>query len=375
VALCRTIAPAFSPARRYAARMRALNVGFVGYGYATRTFHAPLVAATPGLRLAAVATTAPATLAADWPDVPALPTADVLFARPDIDLVVIATTNDSHFPLAHLALASGKHVVVDKPFTLTAADGRALETLANANARVLSVFHNRRWDADFLTLKQLLAEKDAGLLGRVVHFESHFDRYRPSVRDRWRERNGPGSGLWYDLGPHLLDQTLQLFGRPEGILLDTAQHRDAAQIDDYFHAVLRYGALRVHLHADMLSAHLPPRFTIHGTNGSLTKHGLDPQEDALKAGLRPPAADWGRDLEPFTFTTIEADRRHTRDIPALPGDYAAYYAALRDCLRGEAPNPVPPSEAISVIELLELGLESAALRREISFSGISSLFV
>lgn len=376
--------------------MRApLNVGIVGYGYATRTFHAPLVHTTPGLRLAVIATSDPKKVSADWPDVPTVASPDALFARSDLDLVVIATANDSHFPLARLALAAGKHVVVDKPFTLTAAEGRSLESLARVNDRVLSVFHNRRWDGDFLTLSRLLAE---GALGRVVHFESHFDRFRPTVRDRWRERNGPGSGLWYDLAPHLLDQALQLFGIPEAIFLDTALQRDTAQIDDYFHAILRYGPLRVVLHAGMVAAHLSPRFLVHGLLGSLTKHGLDPQEAALVAGRRPPlpagstgerkraktnsgagttngAAEsgetWGADSIPFQLTTCEGDLRTTREHPSLPGNYPAYYAAVRDAIVDEAPNPVPARQAIAVMELLELGHESAALRREISIDTAS----
>lgn len=373
--------------------MRALNVGIVGYGYATRTFHAPLVHTTPGLRLAVIATSDPKKVSADWPDVPTVASPEALFARPDLDLVVIATANDSHFPLARLALAAGKHVVVDKPFTLTAGEGRSLESLARVNDRVLSVFHNRRWDGDFLTLARLLGE---GAVGRVVHFESHFDRFRPAVRDRWRERNGPGSGLWYDLAPHLLDQSLQLFGIPEAIFLDTALQRDAAQIDDYFHAILRYGPLRVVLHASALAAQPQPRFLVHGVLGSLVKHGIDPQEDALKAGRRPPipaggrkrartnsgasaatnsapesGEAWGVDPVPFQLTTCEDDVRTTREQASLPGDYPAYYAAVRDAIVEAAPNPVPARQAIAVMELLELGLESAALRREISIDTAS----
>ncbi len=343
-----------------------MNVGIVGYGYATKTFHAPLVAATPGLRLAAVATSDPAKLHADRPTVEAIADPLALFARPDLDLIVIATSNESHFPLAEAALRAGKHVVVDKPFTITTAEARALDQLATSAGRLLSVFHNRRWDADFLTLRRVFA---TGVLGRIVHFESHFDRYRPAVRDRWRERSGPGAGLWYDLAPHLLDQALQLFGAPEAITLDSARQRDAAAIDDYFHATLRYGALRVHLHAGMVVAHLGPRYIVHGLLGSLTKMGLDPQEDALRAGRFPPAAGWGADPQPFSLALVDpgAPERspEPRDLDPVPGDYPAYYAALHAALRGEGPNPVPAAEAIAVMSLLELGLQSAAERREI----------
>ena len=341
-----------------------VSAGIVGYGYATKTFHAPLVQAAAGLRLAAVVTSGPAKLHADWPDIEAIAEPAALFARGDIELVVIATANDSHYALARQALEAGKHVVVDKPFTVTLAEARALEALANERGRVLSVFHNRRWDGDFLTLRREFA---AGALGRVVHFESHFDRYRPEVRDRWRERHGPGAGLWFDLGAHLVDQALQLFGAPEAIWLDTARQREGAAVDDWFHAVLRYGALRVVLHAGMVAAHLGPRFLVHGLAGSLVVHGLDPQEDALRAGARPGGPGWGVDARAFERTTVAAgDLRETQALRGEAGDYPAYYAALAAAIRGEGANPVPAAEAIAVMTLLELGLQSAAARRELA---------
>lgn len=361
----------------------SLRAGIVGYGYATQTFHAPLIAATPGLSLAAVATSKPAALAAAWPEVQAVTRGeaaraaqgeilDALLAEAALDLVVIATANDSHYALARRALEAGKHVVVDKPFTLTAEEARQLERLAAARGVVLSVFHNRRWDADFLTLRRVLvggaagARGEAGPLGRVVHLESCFDRFRPQVRDRWRERAGPGAGLWYDLGPHLLDQVVQLFGVPRALYLDTARLRDDAQIDDWFHAVLDYGGLRAVLHAGMVAAQPAPRFVVHGLRGSAEKRGLDPQEDALRGGQRPgAAASWGVDAAPFELTLVDGERREARQLAAERGDYPAYYAGVRDAIRGEAANPVPAAEAVQVMELLELGLASAAARREL----------
>ena len=335
---------------------KTLNVGVVGYGFATKTFHAPLIAGVSGLRLRAISSSDPAKVTADWHDVATETTPEALFARDDIDLVVIPTPNQTHYPLASAALAAGKHVVVDKPFTVTLADARRLAEEAGAAGRVLSVFHNRRWDADFLTLKAVIA---SGELGRIVHFESHFDRYRPEARDRWREQPLPGSGLWYDLGSHLLDQTLQLFGLPESIALDLARQRDGARSDDFFHAVLRYGECRVILHAGALVPVPPARFTVHGSLGSFVKYGLDPQEDVLKTGQRPPAPDWGVDPVPATLTVWRDGAPATRELPCLPGDYPAYYAGVRDAIHGVGPNPVPPGDAIRVIGLLELGLESA----------------
>lgn len=344
-----------------------VSVGILGYGYAAKTFHAPLVQSAPGLRLTAVATSKPEALRADWPQVAAAADPSALVARDDVELVVVATANDSHYALARLALEAGKHVVVDKPFTVTLEEARALEELAGRRGRVLSVFHNRRWDADFLTLRRELA---ANSIGRVVSFESHYDRFRPVVRDRWREREGPGAGLWYDLGSHLVDQALQLFGAPQAIWLDTAAQRDGAVVDDWFHAVLRYGDARAVLHAAAVAAHQAPRFVVHGLEGSLIKYGLDVQEDALRAGQLPSRAEagsWGVDPRSFERITCDAsDRRDAREVRCEPGDYVAYYAAIARAIRDGAANPVPARQAIAVMEVLELGLASARERRELS---------
>ena len=344
----------------------AINVGIIGYGYAAKVFHAPLIAGVPGLRLAAIASSDAGKVKADWPQVEVDATPAELLARAELDLVVIPTPNDTHYPLARQALEAGKHVVVDKPFTTTLAEAQALNACAARAGRVLSVFHNRRWDADFLTLKGLLA---SGELGRIVHFESHFDRYSPAVRPRWREQPVPGGGLWYDLGPHLLDQVLQLFGQPDTIALDLARQREGAVIDDCFHAVLRYGEARAVLHAGVLVPEPGPRFTVHGTRGTYLKYGLDPQEALLKAGQRPPMPGWGCDPEPGSLTALCGAGLQTRGVPSVPGAYDQYYAGLRDALLGRGPNPVPGTEAARVMALLELGLQSAAGGRALGCRG------
>ena len=345
-----------------------LKVGLVGYGYAGKTFHAPLIAAVPGLHLAAVASSDAAKVHADWPDVTVHAAPAELIARDDIDLVVIATPNDTHHPLARAALLAGRHVVVDKPFTVALADARELVALAGERGRVLSVFHNRRWDGDFLTLRQLVSD---GRLGRVVEMNSRHDRFRPEVRQRWRESAGPGAGLWFDLGPHLVDQALQLFGRPRAITLARDLTRDGALADDWFHASLRYDRLHVQLHAGMLVAASAPRFAVHGTLGSFVKEGLDAQEDALKAGVRPawpPQAGWGVDPGHAAFVARAADGSTvTEPVAMQPGAHQAYFAAVAQAIRGEAPNPVPAQEALDVMELIELGIESAARRRELEW--------
>ncbi len=343
-----------------------LQVALVGYGFVGKTFHAPLIASVGGLALHSVVSSNPVAVRADFPEARVTPyLADVL-ADPAVDLVVIATPNALHASQSHAALDAGKHVVVDKPFTVSVAEAEAVRAHAGQAGRVLSVFHNRRYDADFLTLRSLIAD-DA--LGTVTQFESHFDRFRPDVRDRWRERSGPGAGLWYDLGPHLIDQVLQLFGQPLGITADIAMQRAGAATDDYFHALLRYPRLRVILHASTLMAASALRFSVHGTRGSFVKLGLDSQEDALKAGRTPGDAMWGHDARPGTLTSIEGEGITTRSVPGEPGDYRRYYAAVRDAIHGVGPNPVPAADALAVMRLIEAGISSASQRREVAAAG------
>ncbi|MBB3857551.1 putative dehydrogenase [Xanthomonas arboricola] len=337
---------------------KPFNLAVVGYGYVGRTFHAPLIAGTPGLALHSVVSSKPQQVQADFPDVAVLADLETALADPALDAVVLATPNQTHAPYALQALAAGKHVLVDKPFALDAAQAREVVAAAAAAGRIVSVFQNRRWDADFLTVRRLI---DEGQLGEVVEFHSHFDRFRPQVRDRWRESDIPGAGLWYDLGPHLLDQALQLFGTPQAIGADLQRQRSQARSDDYFHVTLRYPRLRVILHAGSLVADSGLRFAVHGTRGSYLKHGLDTQEDQLRAGRRPGTAGWGLDPLPGTLTRVDDEGRvHTHQPDTTPGDYRQCYAAFRDALAGAGPAPVSGADAVQVMELLELAQRSAA---------------
>ncbi|MEM6159405.1 oxidoreductase [Erwinia sp. P6884] len=340
-----------------------IRTGLIGYGFASKTFHAPLIAGTAGLELAAVSSSDAAKVQADWPSLQVVSDPQALLDDPSIQLIVIPTPNDTHFPLAKAALNAGKHVVVDKPFTVTLSQAHELDALAKQKGLLLSVFHNRRWDSDFLTLKALLKE---GTLGEVRYFESHFDRFRPEVRNRWREQKGAGSGIWYDLGPHLVDQALQLFGSPVAINVDLAELRTGAQTTDYFHAVLTYPQRRVVLHGSMLVAAESARYQVHGTRGSYVKYGLDPQEDNLKSGARPPQEDWGYDMRDGVLTLADGDMMAEETLLTIPGNYPAYYAAIRDAISGDGANPVSAEEAIQVMELIELGLQSAAKRQTLS---------
>ena len=344
-----------------------LKVGIVGYGYATATFHAPLISAVSGLELNAISSSDANKVHADFPHMRVCDSVEQLLAITEIDLIVIPTPNDTHHPIALQALKAGKHVVVDKPFTLNTEQALDLIACAKTEQRVLSVFHNRRWVADFLTVQKLLG---SGQLGRVTHFESHFDRFRPAVRPRWRESDVVGAGLWYDLGPHLLDQALCLFGRPQSIFLDSAKQRDGALSDDWFYCILNYGQLRVILHASVLVAQEGPRFIIHGTQGSYTKEGNDPQEDDLKAGLRPNAnsmENWGLDTQEGKLTIQRGSWMQQSTVANERGDYTRYYAAIRDAILHNAPNPVTPQEALLVMQLIDAGLQSVQQAKVIPF--------
>lgn len=342
------------------AEMPNLKVGIVGYGFAAATFHAPLIQATAGLELTCVTSRNAQRVRQTLPGAEVSASPAAMFADPDIDLVVIATPNDTHFPLAVAALEAGKHVVIDKPFSLDVAQAKALICLADQHARQLSVFHNRRWDGDFLTLASLI---ESGILGKLRHVESHFDRYRPIVQDRWRESATVGGGLWYDLGIHLADQALQLFGKPSAVWLDLNRQREGALADDWFHAVLHYDYLRVILHATALAAAPAPRFVLHGTAGSYVKFGLDTQEAALLSNQRPGAAGWGTDPVHGTLTLGHNEPPTSTVYPGLEGDYTVFYASMRDAITRGTPVPVSAHSACDAMEIIELGLDSARTGR------------
>ncbi len=335
--------------------MIATRVALVGYGFAGKTFHAPLIEATPGLALVMIASRDAAKVHRDLPAVEVIADPLQAVAADRVDLVVVASPNATHARLARAALEAGKHVVVDKPFTLNLADARELQSLATSRARLLSVFQNRRWDSDYLGVKQAIEQ---GLLGQVAHFESHFDRYRPQVRERWRESASPGGGLWFDLGPHLIDQALQLLGLPDRVQANFASMREGAQVNDWAHVLLDYGARRAVLHASMLVAGGTSRFAVHGSKGSLVKRHADRQEAQLIAGLRPGEPGWGEDPDPLLL--YDGSGAEPRALQAPIGDQRRFYAEVRDALRGIGANPVPPAQALAVMAVLDAALESAA---------------
>ncbi|RQR60883.1 oxidoreductase [Burkholderia sp. Bp9125] len=341
-----------------------LRIGLMGFGFAGATFHAPVIAASGRTQVAAIATGQPARASAAYPEARIVADLDALLALDDIECVVIATPNDTHFPLARRVLEAGRHVVVDKPVTLTSDEALALARLANARSRVFAPFHNRRWDGDFLTVRRLV---DSGELGRITCVASHFDRFRPQVRVRWREEAARGGGLLLDLGPHLIDQALALFGLPDTVSATVKTRRDNGTAPDFVHLQLGYPDKDVALHASALSAIEPARFTLHGTRGSYQKFGLDTQEDQLKAGLTPDHVEFGGGNPPGVLRVLDGDIETERPLPTLDGQYAEFYRALAASVHDGAPFPVTPQDAVDVMTIIELAAQSEHDGRRLPF--------
>ena len=339
-----------------------IDVGLIGFGFAGRTFHAPVISAVEGLRLAAILQRHGSDAEQAYPAARLVRSLEDLLAIDSIRLIVIATPNTTHFDLAKQCLLTGRDVVVDKPFTTTYSEAAELVDIAKNKQRVLSVYQNRRWDGDFLTVQRLLAD---GKLGPIILFESHFDRFRPQLKgNAWRERAEPGSGVLFDLGPHLIDQALQLFGTPDAISADVRIERDGASVDDAFDVVLRYPKLRALLRAGMLVSPPTPRFAIHGTHGGYLKFDLDPQEDALKRGETPGGEFWGSEPPQHWGTLLKPQGdSFVRDrLPTVPGDYRQYYRNIRDALLGKAALAVTAQQALNVMRALQLALASSRSR-------------
>jgi predicted dehydrogenase len=343
-----------------------IRVGLVGFGMAGRVFHAPLISSVEGLELTAVVERNSDTAAARYPGITIYRSLEAMLTESSLGLFVLATPNGTHFPFAKEILKAGKNVVVDKPMTLTSKEAAELIGLAKEHKVLLAPFQSRRWDSDFLTLQKLLHE---GSLGRLVAFESRLDRWRPApLTERlWKESAEAGGGKLLDLGPHLVDQALFFFGKPEGVSAEVVREKDGPGVDDAFTIRLRYPKLIVTLGANSLSLPAAARFHLRGTRGNYWKYGVDPQEAALNkithiddpAWGQEPTANWG-----VLHVGIEGGSV-SRPVPALAGDYRLYYAGIRDALLRKAPAPVTGVDGWRVARVLELAAESAENRCEI----------
>ncbi len=354
---------------------REIGVAVIGFGLAGQVFHAPFVSAVPGLRLEAIVQRKGDQAAKAYPSARILRTVDEALRDPAIQMVVVGTPNETHFALAKMALQAGKHVVIDKPFAATSEEALELKELAERQGVVLAPFHNRRWDGDFRTVERLIAEE---AVGRLVTYESHFDRFRPLPRENtWKEGANAANGLLMDLGPHLVDQALALFGPPEGITASVRRDRDTTEIEDAFDITLEYPRLRAHCRSSMLAADAAPRFLLHGTRGSYKKYGLDPQEPTLVGGakvprmgegewLAEPESQWGT----FTVAPVPAEPMNVKrtKVPTEFGDYRLYYANVRDAINGTAKLAVTPEDGYRTIRLLEMARESTKERQTIPVS-------
>jgi scyllo-inositol 2-dehydrogenase (NADP+) len=353
-----------------------IRTAVLGYGLAGKVFHCPFISAVPGLELTAIVQRRGDEASAAYPPAKILRSVDEAFADPNIDLIVVATPNDTHFDLASRALQAGKHVVIDKPFAASSESALSLIDLAKRYGKVLAPFHNRRYDGDFLTVRKLIVETT---LGRIVTIESHLDRFRPFPRpNTWKEDAGAANGMLFDLGPHLVDQALALLGPPLAITGTVRTDRDQSHIEDAFGIILDYGGstdipyIRYECRATWLAAEPAPRFTVHGTHGSYTKRGVDPQEPALIAGakvptlgnptpwLPEPQSSWG------TLTTapdLQNPTHLTRTpYPTETGDYRQFYANVRDAIRGTCPLAISAEDGYRTIRLLELARLSSHRR-------------
>ena len=340
-----------------------IDVGVVGFGLGGRAFHAPIIHAVPGLRLAAIVERSRSSAREIYPDAKIVRDIEELLAIKSISLVAIATPNETHFPFAKRCLEAGRHVVADKPFTSTLAEALELVALARKHDRVLTVYQDRRFDGDFRTVQELLAR---GSLGKIVRFESAFDRCRPQIRaNSWKEKPAPGSGVFFDLGPHLVDQALQLFGPPEHVLADIRIEREGSLTEDAFDVTLYYkNGLRAILTASMLAPDPRPHYRIQGTRGAYVKHTLDPQEALLRADHPATGDDWGVEPEKDWGTMTlwgDGELAHAK-VPTLRGDYRDFYAQVRDAIEGRAIPPVTPEQALRLMYTLELCVESSRKR-------------
>lgn len=350
--------------------MADIGVGIIGYGLAGRVFHAPFVNAVPGLRVDAFVERKTDEAARAYPNTRTYRNVEDLLADRGVGLVIVGTPNATHYPLAKQALEAGKHVVIDKPFAESSAQAEELISIANRNGLVLAPFHNRRWDGDFRTVRKLI---DDGRLGRLVTFESHFDRFKPAPREGgWKESASQANGMLMDLGPHLVDQALALFGWPDTVTASVRSDRDTTAIEDAFDIALGYKGLIAWCRATMLACEPGPRFLLHGTEGSFRKWGVDPQEPAIVAGARVPRQGEGAWLqeEPSAWGELAiagsgGDVVRSR-IQTEPGDYRDFYASVRDAILGSAALEVTPEEGRNVIRILETARLSSAEGRSLS---------
>lgn len=346
--------------------MECIKTALCSYGMSGLVFHGPLLQSHPGFRITKILERTKAESEGRHPDALIVRDFNAILEDPQVELVVVNTPDHLHHEMATLALQAGKHVVVEKPFTLKTKHADELIALAKKRGLLLTVFQNRRWDGDFLTVKALIR---SGKLGRLVDFESHFDRYRTEIRESWKERS-TGTGTLYNLGSHLVDQALQLFGMPDYLYCDSRMLRAGSLTDDSYDLLLHYPGFKCMLRSSYLVREPGPRFILHGTQGSFLKWGIDPQEEALKAGEIPASDGWGEEAEAEwgIINSLEDDNFVKGKYPTLPGDYLAFYENLFKAIRQQSQLAVAPEESRDVIRIIEAAYRSSEEKTVVELS-------
>lgn len=335
-----------------------VSAALIGYGLSGKCFHAPFLAANSGFRLAKIVTRSGRGASEDYPAAEIAADFSAVISDSSIDLVIVTTPNDSHVEIASAALDAGKHVVVEKPIAIHSDEAETLISLARKRGRILTVFQNRRWDGDFLTVRKIVEDR---LLGSLVRYTARYDRFKARVGDGWRESGKPGSGMLYDLGSHLIDQALSLFGFPQSVEAELGVEREGAKAVDRFDLVLHYPSHIAALGCGMMVKEPGPHFLLEGGRGTFVKHGMDPQEDILRSGGKPGGPGWGAEPE-ARWGELDARLGALRvrgKIVTLPGDYGRFYANVHDAITAGAPLAVNPEEARDTLRVIELALQSA----------------
>lgn len=344
-----------------------VRVGLIGFGLAGQAFHAPVIQGVPGMELACILERRGTRAQEKYPGVRVARTLDELLADKEIQLCAIATPNDSHFEYARACLLAGRNVVVDKPFAPTLAESEELVRLAAERGRFITVYHDRRFDGDFGTVKEIVG---SSRLGKIVEYECRYDRFRPEPKaNAWRERAGQAAaGVLFDLGPHVLDQALILFGEPRSITASAFCQRETSQVDDAFDVCLEYPGLRAMLRARILAFAPGPHFLIHGTKGSFVKYGMDPQESRLRVENPPQGKDWGADwgVEPEEqWGTLSLVGEPAVKVKTQRGDYRDFYANVRDAIEKKTELAVTPEQALRTMRAIVLAHKSSRERRTV----------
>jgi len=343
---------------------KPISTAVLSYGMSGRVFHCPLLGVHAGFSINGIVKRNNGETIQLYPKAKIFRSADEAINHPEIELIIVNIPNEFHFDFASRALKAGKHVVVEKPFTITSAEAQKLIELSKEHNRMLTVFQNRRWDGDFLTVQKIIEEKR---LGKIVEFEAHYDRYRNYIQENtWKEEQGPGGGILYNLGSHMIDQALCLFGIPDFVDARIGIQRTGGKVDDFYDIRMEYKNMMVILKSSYLVREPGPRYIIHGESGSFVKYGLDPQEQALAEGKIPGSEGWG--MEPETIwgkLNTGIDGGYEGPIQTIPGNYKKFYENVYDCIRNGATPIVKPEESLSGIKIIEACKESSQFRKAI----------